>query len=414
VRAFRVVVALSALAAMTLLSAPSVGATTIVPPDVWSSESGGGGNAATNAGEHVITAATAVQLKQAWKLTTPSGAARAPAIVNGVIYHAYNSALGLPDRLVAASAKTGATLWSTTLPGDTQFTGRDYTYGLTVVGNLALMPYSGWWQAAGIVAVNITTHKVAWSASEPNAPSNGQPSHPMVVDSGRAYVYNYEGNLLYAFRVSDGKLLWHVKSPVVYIAGTAAVGGVLYVSDEKYGGTVALNGATGTKLWSTPIGSNLPVVAGGRLIAASGQYVAAANTSGCGQSTCPWQWRDRVPGAEWISVGGADANTVFVTATIGTSPRVGVIERLSAVTGKVQWSAALPPFPGSPVRIGNTVWLISYADTLIGFSTTATKATPLRSIKIADNNMQQIAGANGTLVVFTWTAGLTGYRIPGT
>lgn len=121
--------------------------------------------------------------------------------------------------------------------------------------------------------------------------------------------------------------------------------------------------------------------------------MAGTNAADCEHSTCPALWRHQISGAMVgsIGVGGADANTVFVTATIRypTAERVGVIERLSAVTNKVQWSATLPEFPGSPVRIGNTVWLISHADTLVGFSTTATKATPLRSIKVTVNSLHR-------------------------
>ena len=118
-----------------LLAAPAGAAT---PPDQWTSEYAGGANTSTNSGEQLITSSTAPQLTQAWQFSNGATFV-APAIVNGVVYHVANAGNALvPAQFIALSARTGAQLWSTSLPTDVW-----YYRGQTIVGNIALLPFEG-------------------------------------------------------------------------------------------------------------------------------------------------------------------------------------------------------------------------------------------------------------------------------
>jgi outer membrane protein assembly factor BamB len=156
--------------------------------------------------------------------------------------------------LVASSATTGAELWSTPLPARPG-TGRSYVFGQAISGNLVVVPYTGWHESGGLVAVNRSTRTIAWTASRPAAsPPAGDNTvgGPVVVDGGRAYLQAGEDAVV-AYRLSDGALLWQDLRPD-YVTGVAAANGqVVTTSDD--GGLVVYDGATaracGPRPWAT-------------------------------------------------------------------------------------------------------------------------------------------------------------------
>jgi hypothetical protein len=165
------------------------------------------------------------------------------------------------------------------------------------------------------------------------------------------------------------------------------------------------------------------VIAGGRIVVSTaGGYVAAFRAAGCGAAVCDPLWTTRVPSAATgtVAVGAADSATVFVSATIlaPDGQNTGAVLRLSAVSGRVAWrSGTLRESVSRPVRLGDTVWVLVFGDTLMGWSATATGPGPLRTLKEPDNALGVVAGisgASGSLLVQSWPRTLTAYRVPGT
>lgn len=389
------------------------------PPDVWASEYAGVGGPSSNEGEHLLSAASVPRLATAWQQATPGGFV-APAIVNGVVYHAANvDDAGNHGELVASSAKTGARLWSVALPANAK-----YYRGQTVVGNLVVLPFEGWQQLGGITAVSITTRKVVWSRTRPASadPRNDDGTGgPIVVDSGRVYL-DAGNDALSAYNVTTGALLWHMNPSSGWVQGMAAAGGLLYTAGQAGAsqdpGLIVYNGATGKLAWKSPNLVGIPVVVGGRVVVPSYQGVAGLAATGCGHTTCTPLWSTSLPDSEpgQILLGAADAHTIFVAASF--SDRTSRVERLSVATGKLQWSAKLSVLSvGVPIRAGNTVWVSADGDALLCWSVTATTGTPLRRIAETSNMygvVQGLAAAAGSLVVESWPDTLTAYRVPGT
>ena len=82
-----------------------------------SSPTGGNGNQMFNAGETTITASNAARVTTAW--TTPNangGGEQTPTVADGVVYY-FHRAVSVTDwnTLVAASARTGQTMWEVQL-----------------------------------------------------------------------------------------------------------------------------------------------------------------------------------------------------------------------------------------------------------------------------------------------------------
>jgi hypothetical protein len=98
----------------------------------------------------------------------------------------------------------------------------------------------------------------------------------------------------------------------------------------------------------------------------------------------------------------------------------GVVARLAAATGTLQWTTSPGTYTGELVRGGNVVWLIgavSGQNRILGYSTSATGSTPLASIPLAQrlqNFPQTLAIASGTLFQQVNAAPMVGYRIRGT
>jgi outer membrane protein assembly factor BamB len=406
-------------------SSPSAAAAGV---DAWPSAFGGPANTTNNPGESVLTAANASRVQQAWVAKQEMGSETAPTVVNGVVYYFDNptSNAALSTRLVAASARTGARLWSLLLPA-----GQAYMGGMTVAGDVAVMGYQGHRKRAGITAVNLTTHRVAWNRALPALPAeyswlaNWLPGQ-VVADSTRVYIAGGSTDLA-AFRLSDGAPLWSLPMKVPFESANIAVAnGVVYGTPTSGGKVTAYNAATGRRLWTAPGGRSIPVVAGGRVFTTSFSEVIAVNAAGCGRSTCPALWTRAIPDVlQWsLEIGGADAQTLFAVYTAGSTGRM---VRLSAASGAVQWSAAIGEgVTGVPARGADVVWVLSYVHTwtaagdlyrLQAFPATGSSTRALRTLNLPaglGNSDMDIAVASRTVFVQAWPQTLTAYRIPGT
>lgn len=409
----RAVLAVGAIATVLIAAAPVAHAVTAT--DAWTSEYAGAQNAAYNAGETVIRAATARRLAQVWVRSAAEGTYVAPAIVGGVVYHAVNTATAAPSTFVATSARTGKTLWTTRLPTD-----GTYVRGQSIQGHLAVLPFDGFHYAGGVTVIDLRTHKIVWSRHqpEPGNTSNGaddRTSGPVLVDAYRIYMYD-GSNAVNVFRLSDGARLWHLPQTTAWVRGAALNRGVLYTGGD--GGVIAYSAATGRKLWSAP-GWGPPIVAGGRVFSALLGGVVADAAGGCGRARCRSLWTRNFGDVtfNYVALGAASSTSLYAAYTVdGASGRYGRLQRLSAATGAVQWTGSAGVYPGQPVRAGDTVWTVDNGATLYGFSVNATSRTPLvrRTEPGGHGVAQGTAIAGGTLVIQIWPSTLVGYRIPGT
>ncbi|MGI8591100.1 MAG: PQQ-binding-like beta-propeller repeat protein [Nakamurella sp.] len=416
-------VILSTVGFLVASSVPA-GATTTTPPDTWTSAYSGVGNPGTNESEHVITAATASRLKPAW-VADQNTEAVAPAIVDGVVYRIVNPGnVHEHGNLQALSVRTGAKLWSVTLPAN-----RSYYYGETVVNQMVLLPFAGYTMLNGITAVDMNTHKIAWNRTRPRSRTNpgndDGTSNPLVVNRGRAYVYG--NTVLSAFNVYTGAIVWR-REVTGYIQGIAASGDRVFTAgfhgSNPPAGLNVYNGESGALEWTAPNAYHDPVVVGSRVIVPNDERVSAFATAGCGQPTCAPLWTTKIGNAypPWLSIGGADAHTLFVDGPSEGSTPLTTLQRLSTTTGKLQWQVTLPDSYSAvpPIRAGNVVWETvdpHQTETLMGWSVTATTATPVASIQVQphDNGDDgSLSAADGTLIVSNLNSSMTAYRIPGT
>jgi hypothetical protein len=406
-------------------------------PDTWSSSQGGPTNARTNPGESSITAATAASVAQRWSIAQRTGVSSAPVVVGGTVYAVDNAGTGSETgRFVAASAVTGAVLWTT--PLTTPAVGStSASVDLAVSGRYALLPYLGNQEPGGLMAVDLTTRALAWSAPLPPAsiPRIGNDrATGVVADGTRAYVIG-AGNAVNAYRLTDGALLWTATLQVdpfsglpLGVEGLALDGTVLFSSGGE--GLTARDAVTGRVLWTGP-GATQPVVAGGRVFTTDRDRVFATAAGGCGRSTCPATWTrvlDAVRDGD-VQLGAADASTLFVSYSVDVpSPTdssvlvpAGTVARLDAATGAVQRTITAGAYMGRVVRGGDTVWVVNTyygpqgeSHRVLGFPALGTGTTPLRTIDQGPEGAtaaSTLAIGGGTLVVQNRVpSNVTGYR----
>lgn len=423
-----VAVVAAALGLILTLTALPAGA---APTDAWGSLSGSNGNTMVNPGEATITATTARRVTGAWTSDwANSGGSQRPTVVGEVVYYLHRHINATdPRALVAASTRTGKTLWQVPLSLSND---RLYDDGVTVAGPLVLISFQeprGF--GAGLLAVDTRTRRIAWTSTVTNsAQQYGWSGHQVYADSTRAYVHLADRTLA-AYRLSDGRLQWTIPLNDTLRIGVALGAGVLYVGyDPRTPGITAYDAATGRKLWTAP-GHGTPVVAGNRVFAESGLAVVALSAAGCGRTTCSALWTKPFPsGTADLTLGPADGSTLFVTYRRSV-PRnaygdvyAGVLARLSATTGAQQWTTTAGDYVTPAVRGGNVVWVVneyrtaagSIAYRILGFAATGTSTAAVANIPSAQRGFPQtLTIGGGTLFNQTNVPQrLLAYRVPGT
>lgn len=413
----------TSLRSLVLTAVVAVGMAVLAPhapasaaaPDTWTAPYGDGGNTRYNPGETGITAATAARVSTAWMTDIRSSSPAAPPVVDGAALRVVSpDGVFHPSRLTGMSPVTGETLWSVELPASAQ-----YQSGVTVVGSLAVVPFRGWQRAGGVIVVDLQTRGIRWVSELP--PSTISWSDNSI--AGRAYsdgerIYlSGSSNGINAFRLSDGALVW--TAPVTFdsrgvphrVDSLALGDDVVFTGGESL---IAYEAATGRRLWSAAA-TRMPVVAAGQVDASRVGAVVAFPAAGCGRATCDplWTAQLRDPFSDDFEIAGADADELFVTYD-------NVIARLSAATGRVEWSATAGRATVGPVRAGGMIWLNNeyddngtIAQRILGFSTSATGSAPLRAIPLTSNLRgfpQNLGVAAGTL--FQQLNGhMVGYRV---
>lgn len=122
--------------------------------DAWAQGAADGANSGFNPGEHQLTTATATSLHTAW--TADDFGFSGPVISDGAVYYVplpYN--LADATSLIVKNVDTGSPLWSLQLPLGNYGTGAD-------VDGKFLLPFQQAPDGAGLLAVDLSTHRVAW------------------------------------------------------------------------------------------------------------------------------------------------------------------------------------------------------------------------------------------------------------
>lgn len=429
--------------AVALVAALTPGAATAAPTaptsDRWAGVYGSAGSTSTNPGEHILTAANAGKITQAFAAKGRTNGPYPPVVLGGVVYTVGGTTSA---RFYASSPKTGAVLWSLALPYGVNAYGR----GMTGAGSTVLISF-GTSPAGGVLAVDAAKHSIKWRAFFPRVASPGSDRTypgPPTTDGTRVFLYG-AGYPVVAYSVASGALLWkHTYTPnnnhgINAVVGFAVgSGGTFYTNGGE--GLVAYSAATGKRKWASlpTIGYGTPVLAGGRVFIAVTGAVAAYPAEGCGAAACKPLWSTPVDSydSDIIGIAGASPTNLFITYRTfrDTDPAkcetrfVGNIARLSAANGHVKWHTEVGDFAQGLVRGGDVAWVVNeYATVqdgqcvgdqyrLLAYSAAATGTTPLAALPIDSAYFgypQTLAVASGTIFQTVNAPTLVGYRVPG-
>jgi outer membrane protein assembly factor BamB len=221
------------------------------------------------------------------------------------------------DRLMAFDIQKGTSVWtSPARPLFVPATGD----GLLFVA-----------EPEAITAFRQDTGAVAW-----RVPFAAELAVPLVWDNGWLIAAEASGNVL-AFRATDGELIWRQNLERRVHAAPALAADRVYVALGE-GDVVALEVATGTRLWSRRLGGppNDMLATDDRIYVGSDDnylYCLMATTG-----EVAWRWRT---GADVIGTPVTDGARVYFVS------RDNVLRALDRKSGAQRWKRALP---GRPTR----------------------------------------------------------------
>jgi outer membrane protein assembly factor BamB len=287
---------------------------------------------------YALDARTGVHL---WGASTNLGSVGTPAVAYGNVY--VDVSTGSSGRIFAFNAANGSPLWT---GGD-----GDIPSEVTVAHNAVYVASShqGLQSYSGLYALDATTGGFVWQYHVHDWGFGGMPS----VGNGMVYV---ECDLGFcAFDASTGMLRWGYSSPEGFYFFTASVSnGVVYAGAAldvyngrllSLGAVYALDAATGTLLWQTPIAGTLgpednliypgtPAVADG--VVYVGTYKPEDKTFGCLYAI------DAHTGAHlWqFKTGGSVSSPAVANGVVYFGSDDGNLYALDAKTGTLLWRYA--------------------------------------------------------------------------
>lgn len=366
--------------------------TTPVPGSgAWAQGAADAGNSGFNPGENQLTAASAPHLQTAW--VTPVFNIEGAVIAGGAAYY-----VPMPTNtadhatLMVKNVVTGSTLWSLQLPLGTFGTG-------AVVGGQILLPFLYAPDGAGLLSVDLSTHRVMWRTVLAN---NGNYSGSVIAATGIAFFD--DGTAFNAYRISDGHLLWsHVDTSTTAAAGYAAVGSTVYTLGG--GNLIAYSATSGSRQWSAPAAASLtsgPIVADGHVYLSEGAEIQAYSADGCGRVTCGPAWDTVLPGnPSNVLIGAAGNGRVFAgwRDETGASNWPSYLRSLSATSGAATWTAKTRGSGLPPVRAGNLVWLQVDNNKIQAYDAATGAVVTTATIPYALGVPQPIAIADGSIVI---------------
>jgi outer membrane protein assembly factor BamB len=333
-------------------SAETPGAPNLPPPQVNTSWSEPGGNAANSPGHLTLSDS----FKQTWSTSVGTGSSKSgrmtaiPIVADGKIF-----TLDIEGNVTAVNAATGSAVWSANLRPEKQSERGGYGGGLAYDGG-RLYAATGY---GSMVAIDAATGKTVW-AKLMGTPFRMSPT----VASGRVFAVNTDSEL-HVLNTNDGAELWTARgmpeTAVMLSNSSPAVSGNLVVVPYPSGEVVALDVNNGRPRWtensrrgasagtkyaaiSTPA---RPVIDGNAVFSASRAGTMTVTSKENGERL----WQRELSAAHTPCVAG---DTVFVA---DTSDRVLALSRKD---GKVRWVATLPHSRWSgPVLASNKLYLIS-------------------------------------------------------
>lgn len=332
----------------------------------WSQDGFGPAHRYDNPFETALTAATVRRLSYRW--STPAAGCDVDSTVP-VVSHDRLFQLDADLALSAYDARSGQRLWRWVDPTFEWCYNEKVT--LAVAGDILLV---GWTEPSGshstvggLRAFDARTGRALWES-----PDYIEPADAMVVDAGVVVIsgisVDFEDETLgsYAFRVTDGKVLWVKVSDVGSggwgLTSPAASRGRLLLFTLS--GSVAVNIATGAALWTSP--------QQWWLLAASGDgrqfYTQAGDTLAA---------VDAATGAVLWSVPGA-SGSLAVDGTRLYISRAGHLVARSTVDGSILWDRNIGSKLDQPVVAGSLVYALvkGYGYQILDKAT----GTPVRSL----------------------------------
>jgi outer membrane protein assembly factor BamB len=245
-----------------------------------------------NPSEPTLSPATVSELHQRWTISVPGASSQQPLTANGLVYFAVPG-----SRVAAVSATTGAPAWSTTTDVTSVFAVADgQVYATT---------------QQGLSAFGARTGAEIWSITLPiHSPQSGQLgfSTGPVVANGLVYVVGLDSRV-YAYDAATGTLDWSVApTSRTLLPGLIVANGVAYASafDSTSGPNIfALNAITGATIWSATTAwpfAFVSMAAGDKAYVVSVNCQASSSGYQCGIQT---QARDATDGSvDWEDAGG--------------------------------------------------------------------------------------------------------------
>ncbi|MFN7164002.1 MAG: PQQ-binding-like beta-propeller repeat protein [Hyphomonas sp.] len=367
--------------------------------DTWNEA---GGNA-TKAPGHVIAAPS---LKVAWRRSVGKGSSKTGALTTPPVTSAsLIYTLDANQTVRAMRLDTGSEVWSERLRGITRRDKAAIGGGLAVAGD-TLVVASGYGYVAALDAAN---GNQKWRR-DLGAPMTGSPT----IADGRIFVSS-NNNEVFALNLADGATQWSDQaiSESARVLGSSSVASVedFVIAPFSSGEVIAYLAANGRRLWTdaltqagrfTPISEindigSRPVLGAGLVFASSqsGSTVAIDGRSGARVWTAP------------VGSTRAPALTGRFLFVMGTESELACLD---AATGEAYWVVQLRRFQNekdnkklitysAPIVANDRVIVVSSRGDLLAFSTQ--DGTQTGSLKLGDTVYIEPIAAQGRLFVLT-------------
>ncbi len=337
--------------------------------------------------------------------------AAAPVVAGGRVFT-------LDAAMVVAGVSTGGQLlWQTDLTPATDRGGRVSGGGLAAEGGrlYAATAYGE------VIAMDAATGAMLWR-QRVDSPIQGAPA----VADGVVYVTGRDG-AAWAIGANDGKVQWQVvgtPGPAGYIgssAPTVADRAVIFPSGAADLMAVLKIGG-GSKIWQESIAGRRPGVAYGEAQDVTGDAALVGGTLYTGTAVGRTVAMDAASGERiWEAEEGALGPLAIAGGSVFLVSDEARLARLDAATGEVIWAVELPYFTAEkvkkrkaitahygPVLAGGRIWVASSDGVLRGFS--PVDGSLVASVEIPGGAATQPAVAGGTLYVVSNNGQLLAFR----
>ncbi|WP_112309748.1 outer membrane protein assembly factor BamB family protein [Pseudogemmobacter bohemicus] len=337
--------------------------------------------------------------------------AAAPVVAGGRVFT-------IDAAMVASAVSTSGTLlWQADLTPATDRGGRVSGGGLAAEGGKVYASTA----YGEVIAMDAASGQMLWR-QRVDSPVHGAPA----VADGVVYVAGRDG-LAWALNAADGKVQWQV----IGTPGTAGYMGAAAptVSDRSVifpsgaGDLLAvMRIGGGTKIWQKSIAGRRPGIAYGEAQDVTGDAALVGGTIFTGTGAGRTVAMDAASGERiWDAEEGALGPMAIAGGSVFLVSDEARLARLDAATGEVIWAVSLPYFTAEkvrkhkaitahygPVLAGGRIWVASSDGVLRGFS--PTDGSLVASVEIPGGAATQPAVAGGTLYVVSNNGQVLAFR----